>query len=176
MKNQKLKLVLPTKKYLGSYQDLCRDFIAHGKNKNYRDSYAKNLEYSKKPGFILELLARRTDILARKSYVPDMYWAVVGEKVVGRIGLRHKLTKELRLFGGHIGQDVSPKQQRKGYGSEMLQQVLAKARKIHLKKVLLTCKINNKGSRRLIEKNGGKLDKIVQNDDGRKECLYWIKL
>lgn len=104
-----------------------------------------------------------------------MYWAVVGNKVVGRIGLRHKLTKELRSFGGHIGQDVAPSEQRKGYGSEMLQQILIKARRLNIKKVLLTCKVNNKASRRLIEKNGGKLEKVIENNS-RKECLYWIKL
>lgn len=172
----KLKLVLPSKKYLKAYQDMCLDFVKHGKNKKYRDEYVKTLESSKTNGFISELLGRRTDILAGKSYMPDMYWAIVGNKVVGRIGLRHKLTKELRSFGGHIGQDVAPSEQRKGYGSEMLNQVLAKARKLNMKKVLLTCKIDNRGSRKLIEENGGKLDKIIKNDDGRKECLYWIKL
>lgn len=171
----KIKLVLPNKKYLKAYQDMCLDFVKHGKNKKYRDGYTKTLEYSKTPGFVSELLGRRADILIGKSYLPDMYWAVVGNKVVGRIGLRHKLTKELRSFGGHIGQDVAPSEQRKGYGSEMLQQILIKARRLNIKKVLLTCKVNNKASRRLIEKNGGKLEKVIENNS-RKECLYWIKL
>jgi predicted acetyltransferase len=175
MKTQRLKLVLPSKKYLKSYQDFCRDFIKNGKNKKYRSAYQKTLEFSQEPGYMSEMLKRHTYIATGKSPMIDMYWAIVGNRVVGIIGLRHRLTKDLKNFGGHIGQDVAPTEQRKGYGSLMLQQILVKAKTIGIKKVLLTCKTHNIGSRKLIEKNGGKLDKIITHK-GRKECLYWIKL
>ena len=78
-------------------------------------------------------------------------------KVVGCIELRTSLNEKLRKIGGHIGYSVLPAERRKGYATEMLHLILIKAAKIGLNEVLLTCDVNNFGSIKTIEKNGGML-------------------
>ncbi|WP_244918731.1 GNAT family N-acetyltransferase [Paenibacillus dendritiformis] len=53
----------------------------------------------------------------------------------------------------------------------MLRLLLAEARRIGLREVLLTCDEDNMASRRVIEKNGGRLTGTA---DGI--CKYWIAL
>jgi predicted acetyltransferase len=103
------------------------------------------------------------------------YWAVVNNQVVGRINFRHKLNKALREHGGHIGYAVRPSQQKKGYATQMLSLILEKVKKLGLKKVMLTCNLDNFGSNKVIKNNGGKLEKSNIND-GVKVNIYWIKL
>lgn len=57
---------------------------------------------------------------------------------------------------GNIGYDVPPEMRFKGYGEELLRLGLIKARELGIKEVLVTCGAGNKGSRRIIEKNGGR--------------------
>lgn len=172
----KLKLVLPTKKYLKSYQSFCRDFIKNGTTEEYRTGYEKQLASSKKPLFLKWLHDDSKGINLEKGMVPmTTYWAIVNDKIVGRINLRHTLNKELRTYGGHIGYAVRSNEQGKGYATEMLRQVLLKAKKLGFKKILITCKVSNTGSRKVIENNGGILKTITPHGD-RQQCLYWIKL
>ena len=51
----------------------------------------------------------------------------------------------------------------------MLAQALAVCQQLGLRQVLITCAVDNLGSRRVIEANGGALDRIV---DG--EARYWL--
>jgi predicted acetyltransferase len=51
----------------------------------------------------------------------------------------------------------------------MLAEALVVCRQLGLREVLVTCAVDNLGSRRVIEANGGALDRIV---DG--EALYWL--
>ena len=73
--------------------------------------------------FIARLLRAKTS--PEPGLVPETtYWAVHGEKVVGRIALRHTLNKNLEEFGGHIGYEVRPSSRRSGIATEMLRLVL----------------------------------------------------
>lgn len=173
---QKLKLVLPNKKYLKSYQNFCRDFIKNGTTEEYRTGYEKQLASSKKSLFLKWLHDDSKGVNLEKGMVQmTTYWAIVNEKVVGRINLRHRLNKELRIYGGHVGYAVRPSEQQKGYATIMLHQVLQKAKKIGLKKVMLSCDADNYGSNKVIENNNGKLEKKA-NIQGKEICIYWIKL
>ena len=51
----------------------------------------------------------------------------------------------------------------------MLAQAKLMCRKLGLSQILITCPEDNLGSRRVIEANGGALDRII---DG--EALYWL--
>jgi predicted acetyltransferase len=104
-----------------------------------------------------------------------MYWGIVNNKVVGRINLRPKLNKKLRIEGGNIGTAVRPGEQNKGYAKEMVVQVLKKAKKLGLKKVLRTCDEDNDASKKVIEATGGIFQKKIKYD-GVLICQYVVKL
>lgn len=95
--------------------------------------------------------------------------------IVGGIELRTSLNDKLRRIGGHIGYSVLPNERRKGYATEMLRLMLIEAEKIGLEKVLVTCDIDNVGSIKTIERNGGVLD---QQEPYRLEdelyYKYWL--
>ena len=99
------------------------------------------------------------------------------DTVVGCIELRHILNEALAVIGGHIGFSVVPLERRKGYATEMLQLVLAEAKKVGLKSVLLTCDTDNVASYKTIEKCGGKREQEEPFVlDGESYYKYWIIL
>lgn len=98
-------------------------------------------------------------------------------KIVGSIRLRHRLTEELRDAGGHVGYDVRPSQRGRGHASRMVRAVLAEARKLGLRRVLLTCEKRNKASARVIGKCGGALESESYSEQvGHVMQRYWIEL
>lgn len=173
---QKLKLVLPSKKYLKSYQNFCCDFIKNGTTEEYRTGYKKQLVSSKKPLFLKWLRDDSKGINLEKEMVQmTTYWAIVDSQVVGRINFRHKLNKSLREYGGHIGYAVRPLQQKKGWATQILNITLKKIRKLGFKKVMLSCDTDNYGSNKVILNNKGKLFKKTTYQ-GKEINIYWIKL
>jgi len=101
--------------------------------------------------------------------------ACVGDEIVGRISIRFSLNEWLSKFGGHIGYAVRPSFRRKGFASEILRLGLVVAKRSQLERVLITCLDENKGSIRVIEKNGGVLESKVV-DQGKLLRRYWIDL
>lgn len=96
-------------------------------------------------------------------------------KVVGMIHFRHELNEYLFHFGGHIGYSVVPSERNKGYGSQMLNEMLTEKKESPIKKLLITCNDDNVGSAKVIEHNGGILDnKVLDESDGKLTRRYWI--
>jgi predicted acetyltransferase len=95
---------------------------------------------------------------------------------VRRRRIRHTLNPYLERVGGHIGYVVVPGYRRQGYATAILGQSLAIARdKLGLTRVLVTCDDDNVGSMKTIEKNGGVLESIVTDPEGRSpKRRYWI--
>lgn len=107
----------------------------------------------------------------------EALWLVDGENYLGRVSLRHTLNERLRTFGGHIGYEIRPSARRQGYGTLILQLTLNPAREHGLDSVLVTCDVDNCGSRRVIEANGGVLEGEFQLDFYDKPIYrYWIQL
>ena len=92
-----------------------------------------------------------------------------GSQVVGRISLRHELTAWLLEVGGHIGYGVRPSARRRGHATRALALMLPIAAEHGLDRVLVTCDVDNEGSRRVIETNGG----VLEDVRGTKR-RYWI--
>lgn len=93
------------------------------------------------------------------------------------MSIRHHLTEELQIYGGHIGYEISPSMRNKGYGKKILAIGLVEAKKIGLSKVLLTCDVNNVPSKKIIEHNGGKLENIVDVSGVLgKRMRFWIDI
>jgi len=104
------------------------------------------------------------------------YWLVSGERLVGEIHIRHRLTPALEDYGGHIGYMVRPCERGKGHGTRMLALGLGKVRAMGLYRVLVTCAPENAASARVIRKNGGKLISESVARVGRITSRYWIDL
>lgn len=104
-------------------------------------------------------------------------FAFVQRRLVGRVSLRHVLTPQLERVAGHIGYAVVPEFRRRGHATEMLRQALRLARReLGLVRVLVTCDDDNVASIRVIEKNGGVLDNVVDGADLRApKRRYWIE-
>jgi predicted acetyltransferase len=96
-------------------------------------------------------------------------WFVDGSDYLGTVIIRHHLTPALEREGGHLGYHVVPGHRRRGHATRMLAQALVVCQQLGLRQVLVTCAVDNLGSRRVIEANGGALDRIV---DG--EAHYWL--
>ena len=98
-------------------------------------------------------------------------------RIVGMIHFRHEFNDFLREFGGNIGYSVHPDERRKGYAKRMLLDCLTVCSAFGLDRVLITCLVENEGSRRTILSCGGVYDKTVYcaRDNVNLE-RYWISL
>jgi len=114
-----------------------------------------------------------------EGLVPASNYWLVGKNnlVIGSSGLRHRLTPNLRRYGGHIGYYIRPSQRQKGHGMRILSLALEKAKELGLKRVLVTCDDDNIASAKIIEVNGGVLgDKIMNEGHKAPTRRYWIDL
>lgn len=105
------------------------------------------------------------------GYVPQtIYWLWVDDKPVGMGKLRHYLNDFLREKGGHAAYAVRESERKKGYGKLILKEIIKKAKEKDIKEILLTVDDDNTASRKVIEANGGRLEKTKNG-----ECYYWIE-
>ena len=104
-------------------------------------------------------------------------FAFVEDRIVGRASIRHSLNDFLLRVSGHIGYVVVPEFRRRGCATEILRQSIQIARdKLAIKDVLVTCDIDNLGSIRTIERNGGIFESIEDGPDLEKpKRRYWIR-
>jgi predicted acetyltransferase len=120
--------------------------------------------------FVDGIKAQRLEETPRpEGRVPDteLWWAE-GDEFLGRIAVRHRLTPGLLEVGGHIGYDVRPSARRRGHATEMLRQALAVAAGLGIERALITCDVDNVGSRTVIERNGGVLE-----DERAGKLRFW---
>lgn len=108
------------------------------------------------------------------DWVHCTYWWIVEDgTVLGAIALRHELNDFLLRAGGHIGYGVRPSARRRGLATFALGEVLRHAKTLGLEQVLITCNVENAGSRRTIEHFGGVLEDIRDTEIGRVR-RYWV--
>jgi predicted acetyltransferase len=127
-------------------------------------------------GWLEEVAADFAGFVAPRRAVRELWgvpltelWFVEGTDYFGTVIIRHRLTPALERAGGHIGYHVVPGYRRRGHATRMLAQAELVCRELGLSEVLVTCPEDNLGSRRVIEANGGTLDRVI---DG--EALYWL--
>lgn len=99
-----------------------------------------------------------------EGYVAQtIYWLIDEDNPVGIGKIRHELNCHSRIIGGNIGYAIDPIYRGKGYATELLRLLLLKAREIGVLELLLSVEKYNPASKKVIEKNGGKL--INENED-----------
>jgi predicted acetyltransferase len=120
----------------------------------------------------VELLRERALEEGRRpeGWVPDtLLWYVDGSEWIGRLDIRHRLNDMLLEVGGHIGYDVRPSMRRRGYATTMLREALPIAAGLGIDPALITCRVDNVGSRKVIEANGGVFD-----DERQGILRFWV--
>jgi predicted acetyltransferase len=112
------------------------------------------------------------------GFVPQTIFWVINDmgQAIGMVRMRHFLNKKLKHMGGHIGYYIARQERGKGYAQEALRLALRELKKIGERKAMLTVDMDNVPSIKVIETNGGKLESIGQEDDGKAFGRYWITL
>jgi predicted acetyltransferase len=103
-----------------------------------------------------------------------MVLAVQEGEVVGRVSIRHDLNAALEDDGGHVGYAVRPMHRRRGHAAALLGHALHVLAAEGTTDALLTCDERNTGSRRTIERAGGRLQQVRLLEDGEVQRRYRV--
>lgn len=126
--------------------------------------------------FVRALLRRETQPPPGRV-TESVFWLVQGDDYIGRTSVRHTLNDSLRQFGGHIGYEIRPSRRQQGYGMHICRLALEEARRLGLRRVLITCDEHNTASRRIIEANGGQFTQALKLPYHPAVVLhFWVTL
>ena len=166
-------LVRPSERYEESFLEALRE-ARDQSEVPHRDYEELSKDFNR---FVRGLLDKEDRSRVGPGRVPEsVYWLVEGDSYIGRLSLRHELNDHLRQIGGHIGYDIRPAFRRKGYGRQIVELGLEKARELGLPRVLLTCDFDNVASRKIIEHHGGVLEDQAEVEGHPVSILrYWIE-
>jgi predicted acetyltransferase len=174
------ELIPPTTRVHASFLAAMREFQAEGRGRpedgsmvgyelsQYGDQWTQPVVFAR---YVQDLHEQALPDGPRPpGWVPcTTLWWVAEREFLGRLAIRHELTKSLLNYGGHIGYDVRPTARRRGHGTAMLAAALPVAHGLGLDPVLVTCDEDNTGSRKVIEANHG----VLEDQRGVK-LRYWV--
>lgn len=162
---ESLFLAEPSKEYEESFINYVL-LYKNIKDEHYYSIYKESLENFDE--YLNNLLNCSKGINIPQGWVAtSTFWLIHNNEVVGVVRVRHEEVEQ----AGHIGCDISPNHRNRGYGTVALKLALERAREIGIMDAIVTCNIDNKASRNIIEKNDGKLMGIVEDLEGN-EKLY----
>lgn len=153
------------------------DFFANlpDENGNVKEHYMSKSEFA-------EIVKKRIDNvdgskLQNSDFPEILYIFYVNDIPVGFVKLRPKLTFKLKMRGGNISYGLLKKYWGLGYAKIMLGEVLKCAKKMGLKRVLLTSYDDNIPSWKVMEHNNAVLTKTVpEQHSGKLVRHYWIEI
>jgi predicted acetyltransferase len=177
---RELTLVRPSIEYRNSYIEALREHQAQGRFLDNRhidnDIGVLTRDFDR---LVRALRDAEDPARVKPGFVPETFlWMVEARTgdLVGRSSIRHQLSDEPSLRDiGHIGYDVRPSRQGRGYGKAILGLTLDEARRLGMERVLVTCDSNNMRSKTIIEHWGGVFESAVPLP-GREHVRlrYWI--
>lgn len=172
-----LFLLRPDESSIAQYEDYRREFLESGDSmdgtgpmrriESGRDWLAHVRSYESPDTLPAGKVLATQYLLVRES----------DGKLLGMLQLRHYLNDYLARIAGHIGYSVRPSERRKGYAKRMLAMALDEAKKLGLDRVMISCAVDNEGSRRTILANGGVFHSTVWDEEDQETLeRYWIEL
>ncbi len=160
-----LILVEPDKTFQKSFENYALSYRKIN-DKQYFNKYKKALENFQEYLNDLRNYSEGNE-LPKGEVITSTFWLIDKIDVVGVLRIRHQEIES----AGHIGYDISPDCRNRGYDFQILKLALEKAKKIGIEELILTCNIDNAASKKIIEKNNGKLYGIIF-DEEENEYLY----
>ena len=164
-----LFLVEPNKIFQKSFENYALTYRKIN-DKHYFNKYKKALENFQDYLNDLRNYSEGND-LPQGEVITSTFWLIDKKDVVGVMRIRHQEIES----AGHIGYDISPDCRNRGYGFQILKLALEKVIKIGIEELILTCNINNTASKKIIEKNNGKLLGTIF-DEEENEYLYKYRI
>ncbi|MGB6128739.1 MAG: GNAT family N-acetyltransferase [Psychrilyobacter sp.] len=143
-----IKLILPVKKLEKEFKDIIFDYQLEGDllYYSYMDAINNFDDYLRR---LKELSVGKN--LPQDDVPVTEYWLVdIDEKEIrGMIKIRYKSIP----IHGNISYNIPPKKRFLGYGTNILQLGIEKAKELGIEEVKVSCASNNEGSRKIILKN-----------------------
>ena len=164
----------PDPRYRASWLEALREAHAEGRHGQLDDRLLEDpAEFGRfvtalradvsRPGAVARYLAALHGTLVETwpdGFVPQTWlWWVAGDEFLGRLSIRHRLTPHLLVEGGNIGYEVRPSARGRGHATAMLAAALPLAAGLGIELAHLDSDEDNPASQRVIEKNGGRLER-----------------
>ena len=105
-----------------------------------------------------ELIKEETVINQELNTTTNRYILVDNDKYIGEVGIRTTLNDFWVNKGSQIYYKIRLSERNKGYGNIILELALKECKKLGFKKVRINCSDSNIPSKKVILKNGGKVD------------------
>lgn len=195
MQFENLELVKPAVEHGPAYLDMLKEHFQVGERYGYNNTELARADFAQ---FVHELeeeaagIGLPPEIPAQQTYLLFKD----GTTVLGEIRLRPGLMPPYERWNGHVAYNIRPLQRGKGYATRQLALLLEETRTLGLAGISLTIDGENPASVRVIEKNGGKLLRVIEDpiqarvtlteegslqvvdavQSGQKWQLYWIAL
>lgn len=166
-----LKLEFPNESHREMYEDMMKEWRSFETTPTSPRRLFVGENYD---DFLMEI---RNDVENNQRWVNStLFFLMNADIILWAIQIRHHIKHpDLRETGWHIGYGIRPSERQKWYATQMLKLWLEEAKKLWIKKVLISCDPDNIASEKVIVKNGWKYNKIVKNDKGVYKT-FWIIL
>jgi predicted acetyltransferase len=168
-------LVEVTSDLAESYLAMVAEFEAAGEGYPFNDAELAQRDFA---AFANDLRNESLGIGLPPGIVPQTTYVLLDRagQALGELRFRPRLTPPFEQHNGHIGYNVRPRQRGHGVATRMLALALGHARALRLEALMLPVEGENPASARVIEKNGGVLERHYLDDSGTPVAIYWITL
>jgi len=161
----KISLVFPNLEMKDDAQAFKQEFYAAGE-RTINGGYKFDVDRYTYEEWIQILAANLSTETADPRFgTSETYFAVNEDSViVGIVSFRHELT-EFYANAGHVGYSVRPSMRRNGYATQILSEILKKARERGFNELKIVARQDNVPSIRTILNNGGTITRTFHNND-----------